>query len=54
MYEKNTDTEVKRRTGFERKVLMIVMIAVACNGDHDKMKTPVTSLTWLEEWFMYY
>ena len=30
------------------------MLIISCNGDHDKMTYAVTSLTWLEEWLMYY
>ena len=35
-YETLTNDEVKRRTGFSDKQLMLVFIIVVCNGDHEK------------------
>ena len=54
LYAELSDAEVKRRTGFESKVMMMAMIIISCNGDHDQMICTVTSLTWFEEWLMYY
>ena len=53
-FETLQDDDVKRRTGFETKALMIGMILIICNGDHDKMTSKVTTLTWLEEWVLYF
>jgi len=33
---------------------MMGMIIIVCNGDHDKMKYKISSLTWLEEWVLYF
>lgn len=48
---KNSGSE---KTGFKSKAMMLVfIILVMCNGDHDRMTTTKTSLTWLEECFFY-
>ena len=44
-YETLTDDEVKRRTGFSDKQLMLAFIIMVCNGDHEKLTSTVTSLT---------
>ena len=49
LYDELSDAEVKRRTGFESKVMMLAMIIISCNGDHYQMVCTVTSLTWFEE-----
>ena len=43
-----------RKTGFETRAMMIGMIVIICNGDHDKMISRRSSLTWFEEWFFYF
>ena len=53
-YQDLTDKEVQRCTGFKSKYLMLAYIILVCNGDHQKMTMTVTSLTWLEEWFLYF
>ena len=45
LYETLHDFKVKRRTGFETKVMMIGTIIIICIGDHDKMVSKVTTLT---------
>ena len=49
-----SDYEVRRRTGIESKSLMMAMIALFTNGDHKLMTETTSSLTWLEEWFLYF
>ena len=34
--------------------MMIGTIIIICNGNHDKMASKVTTLTWLEEWVLYF
>ena len=48
------DSKVKRRTGFLSLANMLAYIMVVCNGDNNKMKYKHTSLTWLEEWFLFF
>ena len=50
----NNDKEVKRRTGFRSLDHLLAYTMIVCNGDHKKMTYKRTSLTWLEEWFLYY
>ena len=49
-----SDREVKGRTGFKSLALLISYVAVICNGDINKMMERETSLTWFEEWFLFF
>ena len=49
-----SDSEVKRRTGFESLHTMLVYIFIACNGDVAVVTKRNTSLTWFEEWFLHF
>ena len=49
-----TDGEVKRRTNWENETSMIQYIMVICNGDFYKMEQKVSTLTWFEEWFLFF
>ena len=42
LYDELSDAEVKRRTGFESKVMMMAMIIISCDRDHDQMVCTVT------------
>ena len=46
--------EVKRRTGFDGPLNMIAYIAIICNGDFSWIRERRSSLTWFEEWFLYF
>ena len=46
-------SEVKRRTGFCDVETLLAYVIVICNGDFEKIRNRVTSLTYFEEWFMY-
>lgn len=45
--------EVKQRTSFNNINSLLAFIFVVGNGDMSRIKEWVTSLTWLEEWFLY-
>lgn len=45
------DDEVKRRTGFLSRDIMLIYIFIVCNGDVNVILSRSTSLTWFEEWF---
>jgi hypothetical protein len=47
-------SEVKRRTGFCDVSTLLAYVIVVCNGDFDRMRQKRTSLTWFEEWFLYF
>jgi hypothetical protein len=51
---KLTDKTVKVRTGFPSISAMIAFIVVACHGEIDTISTTTTTLTWLEEWIIYF
>jgi DDE superfamily endonuclease len=51
---KLTDKITKVRTGFPSTSAMIAFIVVACNGDIDLISKTTTTLTWLEEWVIYF
>ena len=53
-YDTLTNKEVKRRTGFTSKEALLCFIVLVCNADRDKMTVTKTSLTWMEEWFVYF
>ena len=46
--------EVKRRTGFLSQETLLLYIFIVCNGDSISIKHRSSSLTWYEEWFMYF
>ena len=49
-----TDKGAHRRTGFCDIATMLAFIILVCNGNHDTMIFTVSSLTWLEEWVLYF
>jgi hypothetical protein len=50
-----TDSEVKRLTGFPSLLLLLVYIVVICDGSIiDQMMVTNSSLTWFEEWVLYF
>jgi hypothetical protein len=48
------DKEVKRRTGFESFQLMMLFLCVVCDGKVETMMETVSTMTWLEEWLLYF
>jgi hypothetical protein len=48
------DIEVKRRTGFCDAYTLLAFVVIVCNGDVEQMRTRRSSLTWFEEWFLYF
>ena len=48
------DDEVHSCTGFSSLASLIAFIVVLNNGDIGAMTKTTTSLTWLEEWFLYF
>ena len=48
------DSEVKRRTGFRSKEVLLSYIFVVCDGDIKTVQMRSSSLTWFEEWFMHF
>ena len=48
------NSEVKRRTGFCDVSTLLAYVIVVCNGDFDRIRKKRTSLTWFEEWFLYF
>ena len=53
-FQSMSASEVKRRTGFADLSMLLGYATVVCNGDIDLLTSPVTCLTWLEEWFLYF
>jgi hypothetical protein len=49
-----SNQSIKDRTGFENETLMLSFIILVCNGDFDLMKQTESSLTWFEEWLVYF
>jgi hypothetical protein len=49
-----TDNRVKIHTGFPSLLNLLSFIAVICDGDVDKMTKTCTTLTWFEEWYLYF
>ena len=50
-----SDKKIKITTGFPSVVSFLSFVAVICNGEPDKIGETVTStLTWLEEWLLYF
>ena len=54
VYSTLTNLEFKRRTGFKTKSILISLVIIVCNRNHDIMKKTIISLTWFEEWFLYF
>ena len=52
--ESIADAVVKNRTGFGSVLGMLTYIGIACDGDTDLMTKTSTSLTWFEEWFLFF
>merc|ERR1712168_1700559 len=48
------DSEIKRRTGFYSEQYLLGFITVICDGDSSIISQTHSSLTWYEEWFMYF
>ena len=46
--------EIKRRTSFEDERVLLSYIAIICNGDAETMFSSETTLTWFEEWMLYF
>mmetsp|Transcript_10153 Transcript_10153/g.21805 ORF Transcript_10153/g.21805 Transcript_10153/m.21805 type:complete len:297 (+) Transcript_10153:672-1562(+) len=49
-----SDPQVKSRTGFPNERSMFSYIIVVCNGDVDLIQKRCSSLTWYEEWFLFF
>jgi len=49
-----TADEVKRHTGFADIFFLLSFVALVCNGNVDAISTTVSSLSWLEEWMLYF
>jgi hypothetical protein len=47
-------SEIKRRTGFNSEEMLLAFVAVVCNGDASIIKESFSTLTWYEEWFLYF
>jgi len=47
-------SEVKRRTGFGSALELIAYVVTVCNGDVDRIRQRKSSMTWFEEWFLYF
>jgi len=48
------DARVKSCTGFASKTLLLTYIGIACNGNTNAMQETTSSLTWFEEWYLYF
>jgi hypothetical protein len=48
------DWEIKVRTGFPSLHVMMSFIIVATDGSIAAMTTTVSSLSWFEEWLLYF
>lgn len=49
-----SDKILTQTTGFRSMASMLVFIFVVCNGDLDKVRNTTTTLTWIEEWYLYF
>ena len=47
-------SEVKRRTGFSSSLDLIAYVVTICNGDLELIRHRNSSLTWYEEWFLFF
>jgi hypothetical protein len=45
---------VKRRTGFPDMFALLRFVLIACNGNIDLVRTRISTITWLEEWFLFF
>lgn len=45
---------VKKDTGFANMLMLLRFVLVVCNGDIEVVTNRATSITWLEEWFLYF
>lgn len=52
--ESISDEVVKNRTGFSSVLALLTYVSIACNGDVNLMTKTITSLTWFEEWMLYF
>jgi hypothetical protein len=52
-FETLTDRRVKIQTGFPSILAMLAFISVVCNGNIDEITNTTSTLTWLEEWYLY-
>jgi hypothetical protein len=48
-----TDTRVHIQTGFPSLLALLGFIAIVNNGDIEEITKTTSSLTWLEEWYLY-
>jgi hypothetical protein len=48
------DREVRGCTGFKNLPLLLAYVAVVCNGDIERMMKCESSLTWFEEWLLFF
>ena len=49
-----SDGAVKARTGFVSMFSLLYVVVVLCNGDVVQMMKKESSMTWSEEWFLYF
>lgn len=49
-----TDEDIKDCTGFESMLSLLYFITTVCDCDVDLMGETITSMTWLEEWHLYF
>ena len=47
-------SEVKRRTGFSSVLDLITYVITICNGDLELVRRRDSSMSWFEEWFMFF
>jgi hypothetical protein len=48
------DAEVKRVTGFPSLLHLLVFVVIVCDGSIEQMMVANSSLTWFEEWVLYF
>jgi hypothetical protein len=48
------DKRVKNQTGFPTLLALLGYIVILCDSDIDEMTTSGTTLTWFEEWFLFF
>ena len=49
-----TNSEIKRRTGFDDINMLLALLAIVCNGHFNMITKHVSALTWFEEWLLYF
>ena len=52
--ESISDQEVQHCTGFCSLAFLLSYTAIISDGDVTNMGTTVSTLTWFEEWFLYF